>query len=187
MTRRNQRDEEEIWCRTLAAVRSELAALPLAERSWLERQLARIATLQERLHAFFLAADGPELCRACDGACCGCGRNHLTLGNLLAILLAGREPPVPDWSAPCPWLAADGCRLPVAWRPFNCVSFVCEAVEERLADVDRESFYRLERELRAGYDALARRYPGGGRQGLLLRAERLGLRGFLSDPGAPVV
>ena len=180
MTGRDPQLEEILWQQTLAAVRGELAALPAAERGRLESHLARLAALQEELHDAFLAVDGPQLCRACDGACCGCGRNHLTLGNLLAILLSGAEPPAPDWSAPCPWLAPGGCRLAVAWRPFNCVSFVCEVVEARLPDLARERFYRIEKELRAGYDELARRFPGAGRQGLLLRAERLGARGFLA-------
>lgn len=182
MTRRPPLAEEALWQQTLAAVRSELAALKPAERAWLQGHLRALGDLQERLHAYFLAAGGAELCRDCDGACCGCGRNHLTLGNLLAILLAGEEPPLPDWSAPCPWLTAAGCRLAVPRRPFNCVSFVCETVESRLPEADRAAFYALEKELRQGYAELAARYAGAGRQGLLLRAERLGGRGFFVRP-----
>lgn len=182
MKRRQVQVEEQLWRQTLAAVGGELAALPLAERAWLEQHLAALGRLQERLHALFLAAGGPTLCRACDGACCGCGRNHLTLGNLLALLLRGLEPPVPDWAAPCPWLGPAGCLLTTAQRPFNCVSFLCEVVEARLGPTGRASFYALERELRSGYDELARRYAGAGRQGLLLRAERLGVKGFLGRP-----
>lgn len=180
MTRRQPASEEALWQQTLAAVRTDLAALPPGERAWLEQHLAALGVLQERLHGLFLAAGGPDLCRACDGACCGCGRNHLTLGNLLALLLQGLEPPAPDWAAPCPWLGPAGCRLSVAWRPFNCVSFVCEAVEERLGAAGCAAFYALERELRRSYEELADRYAGAGRQGLLLRSERLGGKGFLA-------
>ena len=182
MEKRDTHAEEALWRRTLAAVRDELNGLQPAERNWLAEHLQALGALQERLQALFVAAGGPTLCRDCDGACCGCGRNHLTLGNLLAILLAGGEPPVPAWSAPCPWLGAGGCRLDVAQRPFNCVSFICEAVEARLSGQERDSFYALERELRLGYEELARRYLGAGRQGLLLRAERIGAQGFLTRP-----
>ena len=165
MSKRQPSSEAALWQQTLAAIHAELAGLPAAERHWLQAHLRGLGALQERLHAYFLAAEGSALCRACDGACCGCGRNHLTLGNLLAILLAGAEPPPPDWSAACPWLAPDGCRLEVARRPFNCVSFVCEAVEERLSGSEREAFYAIEKELRvclcrAGR-ALCRRRPAG--------------------------
>jgi len=173
---------EVLWQQILAAVGRELAALPSAERSWLEKHLAELAALQERLHALFLAAGGPALCRECDGACCGCGRNHLTLGNLVALLQQGGEPPVPDWAAPCPWLGSAGCRLNVGQRPFNCVSFVCELVEEGLGEAGRTAFYTLEKELRRVYAELAERYAGAGLQGLLLRAERLAGRGFFARP-----
>ena len=182
MEKRNVHSEETLWRQTLAAVRHELTGLAPAERSWLAAHLQAMGALQERLQALFVAAGGPTLCRDCDGACCGCGRNHLTLGNLLAMLLAGDEPPAPDWSAPCPWLGADGCRLGTPRRPFNCVSFICEAVEARLSSQERDSFCALERELRLGYEELARRYLGAGRQGLLLRAERIGAQGFLTRP-----
>lgn len=182
MNPRQPHIEQQLWQQTLARVRGELEQLPVAERAWLQARLGRIEALQEELHARFLAAGGAGLCRDCSGACCACGRNHLTLGNLLALLLAGEEPPVPDWTAPCPWLAADGCRLAPGRRPFNCISFLCEAVEERLGPESRDAFYALERELRQGYAELAERYAGAGLQGLLLRAERLGRRGFLGRP-----
>ena len=182
MNRRDPHLEEKLWRRTLGAVQGELAALPAAERGWLQAHLAALGALQERLHQLFLDAGGPALCRNCDGACCGCGRNHLTLGNLAALLLRDREPPAPDWTAPCPWLGPAGCRLAAAQRPFNCVSFVCEAVEARLGAAGCAAFYALERELRAAYAQLAGRYAGAGLQGLLLRAERLGARGFFARP-----
>ncbi len=182
MNRRDPHLEEQLWRRTRGAVEGELAALPAAERSRLQAHLAALGALQERLHQLVLDAGGPALCRDCDGACCGCGRNHLTLGNLAVLLLRDLEPPAPDWNAPCPWLGPAGCRLAADQRPFNCVSFVCEAVEAQLGAAGCSTFYALERELRAAYAQLAGRYAGAGLQGLLLRAERLGVRGFFTRP-----
>ncbi len=182
MSERSAAEDERFWRQLVDRVRDELSALPADQRHWLETRLRRIAELQTRLHGLFLGAGGPALCAACDGACCDCGRNHLTLGNLAALLLAGSAPPPTDFTAPCPFLAPAGCRLEPAQRPFNCVSFLCEAVEARLnADGARE-FNALEAELRACYGELAQRYLGAGPYGLLLRAERLGGRSFFDRP-----
>jgi hypothetical protein len=180
MHRRDPHSERRLWQQTLAGVRLELARLPAAERAWIGLQVARIADLQERLHALFTAAEGESLCRDCDGACCGCGRNHLTLGNLAAILLAGDEPPTPDFTGSCPWLGPRGCRLEPARRPFNCVTFICETIEDRIEKAELDAFYALEKALRCIYRDLAGRYAGAGLQGLLLRAEGLDGRGFFS-------
>ena len=180
MHRRDPHSERRLWQQTLDGVRLELARLPAADRVRLAAQVAGIADLQVRLHALSTAANGESLCRDCDGACCGCGRNHLTLGNLVAILLAGDEPPAPDFTASCPWLGPRGCRLEPARRPFNCVTFICETIEDRIEKADLEAFYELEKALRGVYRDLAGRYAGAGLQGLLLRAEGLGGRGFFS-------
>ena len=36
------------------------------------------------------------------------------------------------------------CLLPVAQRPFNCITFICEAVENRLSEEQTEEFYAIE-------------------------------------------
>ncbi len=170
--------ESRLWEETIFRVRTEYALLPAAEREWVEGQLANIGNLQQQLHQLFLLADGPALCVACDGACCGRGRNHLTLANLLAVLGEGGDPPVPDFSAPCPLLSPRGCQLPAPNRPFNCVIFLCETIEARLAPADLRHFYEIEQALRTLYQELAGRYAIAGCSGLLLRAERLGNRAF---------
>lgn len=167
------RDDQQLWQQTVTALRLELAGISPSERSWIASRLGVIVRLQERLHALFLGADGENLCRCCRGQCCERGRNHLTLVNLLGYLLEEREPPAPDFTRTCPFLGPHGCRIDVGRKPFNCVTFICDGIEQRLTEDRRTDFYALEKELRRCYETFERRFAGAGLRGLLIRAERL--------------
>jgi len=175
---------EDAWRQLLARLGDEVARLDPEERGWLSNRLDAVADCQRQLHGFFLQAGGPQLCCSCEGLCCGCGRNHLTLVNLLGYLVTGESVPEPDFNRPCPFLAEAGCLHDVGRRPFNCVTFLCEAVEERLGAADREAFYAVERHLRRLYADFDRRYAASSLRGIFIRAESLGARPFLSRPEA---
>lgn len=170
---------ERLWRSALGAVAKELPRLAAAERAWMAEQLVQIGRCQQQLQDLFAGAGGAGVCQTCAGACCERGTHHLTLVNLLAYLLAGKQPPTPDFARTCPFLGDAGCLLPATHRPFNCVTFICEPVEEGLSPAGREVFWALERRLRALYEAFDGRYAGSSLRGLLIRAERLGGRAFL--------
>ncbi len=159
------------WAAILAQCRSELKRLPVEEKHWLGERLSMIAACQQELDQLFRLANGPALCAACNGGCCDCGRHHFTLTNLLGFLLPGQEPPQPDYRRPCPFLGDRGCLLDTAMRPFNCVTFLCDAVEGGLSPADRTHFYALEKRLRNEYEAIAERYAAASLRGLLIALE----------------
>ncbi|TYO98504.1 hypothetical protein EDC39_106104 [Geothermobacter ehrlichii] len=173
------------WHVILSRLVDDLAALPDTERTWLWQRVGRIEMLQRQLHALFLLAEGEGICRDCRGACCARGLHHLTLPNLLSYLLRSETPPQPDFTATCPLLGVDGCLWPPQRRPFNCVTFLCEAVEERLDEAQRRRFYALERELRACYQEVADRYAGAGLRGIWIAVQRHGLDGLLKAGKEP--
>lgn len=177
---------EERWEKIVDALRREVAGLSAAERGWISARLAAISLVQEELHNCVRACGSEALCAVCAEHCCGQGKNHPGLANLLFYLLAGEDLPA-DFSAPCPQLGPTGCLFPPARRPFNCITFNCERVEERLAPGERQRLAALETALRALYESFAARYAGAGLQGLLIRAETLGRRPFLDrcDKSAP--
>ena len=175
----DRRRRQELWCVTVTRLRSEVDGLSAVEREWIACRLTRIEEIQQDLQALFTGAGGAFACDQCGGSCCERGTHHLTLANLLHWLLAGEEPPEPDFAATCPFLGAAGCRLPAARRPFNCIIFFCEGVEERLSLAKRSTFRRLEQQLREIYLAFDRRYAGSSLRGLLIRAETLGAKPFL--------
>jgi hypothetical protein len=168
-----------LWVATLGRARSELANLPAPERNWLAVQVARIGRLQEELDRLFDAIGGPKLCTSCLGGCCHGAKHHATLTNLLGYLLSGEEPPWPDFTQTCPFLGRCGCRLPAARRPFNCIIFLCDALDGRLTGEQRQLFVRTEGQLRTAYQAVAARCPGASLHGLLLAAARVGDRPLL--------
>ena len=174
--------ETRLWRQLVVRLDEELSRLEPAETVWLKANLAKVADGQRQLHAFFLQAGGAQLCHNCAGNCCDCGKNHLTLVNLLGYLVVGEAAPEPDFSRICPFLGDGGCRHDVGRRPFNCVTFLCAEVEERLDPSSRESFYHHERQLRHLYAEFDRRYAGSGLCGIFIRGESLAGRPFLEAP-----
>lgn len=169
------------WHDLLALLRLEVAGLDQSERLWLKSRVELIGALQEALDTLFRQAGGLEACASCDGACCGCGRHHLTLTNLLHYLLEGSQPPTPDFSQTCPFLGAGGCLLPVSRRPYNCITFFCEILEDELDAAGREQLRDLDRRLRREYELIAQRYPLASLRGLWIALARHD-RGFLLRP-----
>jgi hypothetical protein len=186
MTNRNKEDAF-LWRRIVIGLEKEVLRLTSAERDWIASRLERIGHLQEELHALFLQGDGPGVCSRCGGSCCDRGRHHATLVNLLGFLLAGKEPPLPDFGRPCPFLGETGCLMEPAGRPFNCVTFICDAIEDRLDAAGREAFYARERELRGLYGEFDARYAGSTLRGILIRAARLGDGDLLAPAEGAVV
>ncbi len=179
-------DYQGTWARIIGRVRDEFLRAPAEEKDWITQKLIRIGVVQRELHALFLQAQGPSTCAGCLGACCDRGRNHFTLVNLLGFLHAGQPLPHPDFKAPCPFLGSAGCMIEAALRPFNCITFNCERVEDNLSPMDRQRFYALEKELRGLYGAFDARYAGSSLRGLFIRHERLGESAFLARTSASV-
>lgn len=162
------------WPVLMQRVRAEVARLEPVEKEWLRARLAAIDALQKSLDVLFCAAGGLESCTDCDGACCRCGRHHFTLTNLLAFLLREEVPPAPDFDKTCPFLGKAGCVLPVAQRPYNCITFFCDRLEGRLSSEDQETLRGLDHQLRHEYQQVADRYPAASLRGLWIALERIG-------------
>jgi len=171
-----------IWNDLLQQLEAEWRALNPGQREGLTIELRQISVLQCQLQRVFAVADGDAICTTCQGGCCRSGQHHIGLVNLLSLLSQDRPIPLPDFSQGCPWLTPNGCSLASEARPYNCISFICEAIEERLSPARVAEFYRLDRELRALYQAFAGRFAGAGFQGLLLRYQRLQGRSLLAPP-----
>lgn len=175
----NPRHLQREWQSILSRLETEVAELPAGERTWLERQVGQIESVQAELNALFGLAEGEDICRDCRGACCAKGLNHLTLANLLTYLLRGESLPTPDFSSTCPLLGPSGCLWTAERRPFNCVTFLCDSIEERLSEDRVEQFYALEKKLRELYNACDLRYAGSSLRGIWIALDRLGSGNFL--------
>jgi len=180
-------EERPDWPALLERINREVSAINPSERTWLYERVTAIAGIQHALNELFTRAGGSASCAACDGACCDCGRHHFTLTNLLAYLLVSEVPPAPDFTQSCPFLGGLGCRLPVARRPYNCITFFCETLEDQLDNDDREQLRSLDRQLRREYQLLENRYPAASLRGLWIALERVGGGHLLITPEQDVV
>lgn len=168
------------WHQIVGQVTAEYSRLPQLEKDWIAARLKSLGELQGRLNQLFEKGDGLSACGACSGECCAKGHNHMTLANLLCFLQQDEPPPASDFSRTCPFLTEQGCSLPVARRPYNCISFVCDIIEKSLTSAELAEFYSLDQQLRGIYQEFAGRYTGAGMTGLLLQQNRLAGRAFLA-------
>lgn len=173
-------DRQTRWQQIVTQVQQEYRDLSPSEKGRIADQLTEIDRLQCALDHLFIKAGGEQICAACEGACCAKGHNHAVLPNILAYLQQNEVPPSADFSKTCPWLGPQGCVHPVGHRPYNCITFLCDKLEQHLNESEVEEFYRLDRELRKLYQAFADRYLSGGMSGLLLQTARLNGHPLLS-------
>ncbi len=163
---------QQMWEQIVAEVQDHYLNLGLEEKNWLEPRLREIADLQQQLNSLFNAVEGEQHCRDCAGGCCHAGHNHMTLANLLQYVCRQQPLPSTDFLQSCPFLGVRGCLLPVERRPYNCISFICDRIEEALSPPELTEFYRVEGELRELYLEIAQRYLGAAMTGLLLQYPR---------------
>jgi hypothetical protein len=152
-------DDADLWRRGVASLTREFRLLTGEQRNGLRARLTEAGHLKEELCRLSDVAGGPAVCAACGGACCRAGRYHATALDLLAFLATGEKPVTPDFATgACPFRGGAGCRLAPARRPYNCVIFICDQIDERLADGEQTRLYSLERDLRLLLDRMGERF-----------------------------
>ncbi len=145
--------DSEKWYIGVARVRQTFEALSPLSRDRLRMQAAAIKSRKETLQLIAEGADAGHICRACRGECCKGGKSHVTAVDLLVYFSEEKEIFTPCFDeGTCSCLGEEGCLMAPAYRPFNCITFICERVDELLRDGERRRFYGVERELRALYD-----------------------------------
>jgi hypothetical protein len=157
------------WQAGVARVTEALSHLGGPELERL-RALVRVMMEQKRaIHALSAAVDPAVHCAACGGACCVRGRYHFTAVDLLVYLATGERLFTPQFqNGLCPYLAQHRCLMPPQLRPFNCITFNCERIEDLLPPQAVVRFYELERELRGTYQEMRSLFPDGSANGAVL-------------------
>lgn len=135
----------------------------------LERLASRMRERKAAMQALVERVDAAGHCAACGGACCAAGRYHFRISDALVYLVSGETffTPLFDNDV-CPYLAGDRCFMAPAYRPFNCITFNCESIEDLLPEEDRALFYRFEAEVRGIYAEIERLLPARSLFGALL-------------------
>ena len=152
---------EEAWQRGVETVTDAFLALDRARHRQLEEKTAGLVDCKSSMQALLERVDAAGICRRCAGECCAAGKYHFTAADLL-VYLVNDEPlfaPLFD-NGLCPFLGSGGCLMPAGYRPFNCITFNCEAVEDLLLEEELARFYELERVLRRLYGEIGSLLPG---------------------------
>jgi len=157
------------WRAGVRLVTQAYLAAPEPLRARLRELAALLKETKCAMQALVARVDAAAHCAGCGGECCVKGKYHFTKADLLVYLVDGKPLFVPLFSnGLCPNLGCQGCLIPTAYRPFNCITFNCELIEDLLPGEDLASFYRMERELRLRYQEIRSLFPEQTMHGALL-------------------
>lgn len=147
--------DQELWSASVTAAVREYNLLPSSLRQRVGEIAAEIAAVKGAHQGLAANVDADGICAACRGLCCGHGKHHFTVVDLLGYLAAGLELFTPDFAGPvCPYHTGRGCLMPPALRPLNCIIFLCDRLEELLTEPAKQELASLEKELRRLYCCL---------------------------------
>lgn len=165
---------DELWHVSIETASREFAGL---DQQLLERTAAIVSemmTVKSRIAMLFDGVNGGEICRLCRGECCQSGSYHFTVTDLLAYLVTGDTLFAPRFdSGVCPYLGEGGCVMSPSFRPYNCVTFVCDRVDAGMTPEDRERFAELSAGLRDLYQRMEALFENRFFYGILNNGRRL--------------
>lgn len=147
-------------------MKREWGNLPADVRDQIASLISEMMICKDSIHRIMFEAGSETLCADCGGICCSRGKYHVSPVDLLAFIVTGREIFSPDFTnGACPYLSDDHCLMPPPYRPFTCITFACEALEERMPPLVRARLRFLVDNLASLYASidgiLGRRIQGG--------------------------
>ena len=144
--------DHELWSEAVASVQSEYLALPMPVKKRLHELSSEISELKAG-HQKLASRFSPDLlCERCNGICCRYGKHHFTVVELIVYLVSEYELFTPSFENPvCPYIGDTGCLMEPALRPFNCIIFICEDLDNRLDEASRAELSAIEKKLRQLY------------------------------------
>ena len=161
------------WCLAVASVAAEVRLLSQCDLITLAGLVDDVHSCKLALHAIVEAVDVGSICAQCGGDCCRTGKYHFTVVDLLVYLLKEKELFTPRFDRDlCPYLGQTGCLMPPGFRPFTCVIFNCEKVDDLLDEPQRKDLHCLEGKLRELYGRVEELLQGRFMAGLLMNCER---------------
>jgi hypothetical protein len=143
-------NDQASWDQAVDTACKTYSSLTPDSGSELNGLIERIMQLKQNLVELVLSAGSADICRSCGGECCGHGKYHVSVLDIMAYLKIGTTPVVPDFSSDpyCPYSDVSGCTMAPCYRPLTCVVFNCQIVEDQLSPAQRETFRGYEQELR---------------------------------------
>jgi len=174
--------DQQVWSAAVERVRTDYHALPQALKLKLAELAAEIMALKAQHQTAVATAAAEVVCAECEGLCCRFGKHHFTVVELIVYLSAGRELFSPCFDNPvCPYHGGSGCLMEPSLRPFNCIIFICEQLEQALDERANAGLAAIETRLRGIYQEFDQLLGNRFANGLLLTFQRA------LDSGAPLL
>lgn len=165
--------DQQLWSAAVVCVRTEYETIPDDLRLRLSGLTDEIFTLKSRHQRLISSFDAGRICAGCKGECCRFGKHHFTAVDLLVYLSSGRDLFEPSFDNPCcPYHGGSGCLMEPGLRPFNCIIFICEQLENLLEEGVKIEVNRVETQLRGIYGELDRLLGNRFANGLLITYQR---------------
>jgi len=157
------------WRAGVRGVTETYLALPYGLRERLRELTGALQEQRRAMQALVAEVGAAAHCASCGGECCVAGKYHFSKADLLVYLAAGEPLFTPLFeNGLCPYLGRAGCLIQPGYRPFNCITFNCERIEDQLSEEELACFYRMERELRQSYGEIRSLFPQQSMHGALL-------------------
>jgi len=170
--------DQELWSAAVAAVSREYELLPGPLRQRVAEICGEVSVAKGAYQGLAATVDADGICADCQGLCCGHGKHHFTVVDLLGYLAASRELFVPGFGNPiCPYHTGSGCLMESGLRPLNCIIFLCDRLDELLPEPAKLELASLEKELRRLYSCLEQLLGNRFANGLLITHERVVISG----------
>lgn len=162
-------DLDALWRTGVRDVVHAYRGLPVQVLEPLKERAARLRELRLAMQALVAGIGAATHCADCGGECCVAGKYHFTKIDLLVYLVEQEPLFAPLFNnGLCPYLAPGGCLIEPAYRPFNCITFNCERIEDLLSEKELAGFYRMERELRRVYGEIRSLFTDDSMHGAVL-------------------
>ena len=172
MHHRNQKDTE-TWRIAVETCSAEFEQLSPGHRARLLPMIRQAMACKEELNRLFGELDGGSVCALCQGECCQTGLYHVTVVELLSYLVTDREIFSPRFdTGSCPFLGDTGCLMEPAFRPYNCVTFLCDRLDGGLSAEQRIAFAALSGQLLDSCRAIEALFANRFMSGILNNGDR---------------
>ncbi|WP_224984546.1 hypothetical protein [Geomonas agri] len=160
---------DHVWQEAVSRVTAAFQQLPVPVRRDLEALATAMVAHKQAMQRLVSQADAASHCAACGGACCAKGKYHFSAVDLLVYLATAKPLFAPRFdNGLCPFLGEPECLIPAGYRPFNCITFNCDLIEDQLPRDEVARFYQMEQELSARYTEIRALFPAGSMAGSLL-------------------
>jgi hypothetical protein len=166
-------DDLQNWQTAVATAQDEFGRLTAEQLVAVGSLVNRVMACKGELTALFDSLNGSAVCSLCRGECCRAGRYHFTVVDLVVYLTTSSELFLPRFNnCACPFLGDRGCLMPPLYRPYNCLTFVCDRIDDGMDQDQRACFSAVSERLLACYREMEALFHNRFTGGLLNNGER---------------